>query len=162
MMHEEWIQTDLRECVQAIKSGRSVNSTDDPAGPDDIGVLKTSCVYSGRFDPYKNKRVIQSGIGLVKCAIGAGTVIVSRMNTADLVGASGYIDEDYPNIYLPDRLWAVFPKHGIDPEWLFAIIYSPEIRSRLTDGASGTSASMKNISQETFLSMPVRIPPLRE
>jgi hypothetical protein len=27
------------------------------------------------------------------------------MNTEQLVGASAYIDKNYPNLFIPDRLW---------------------------------------------------------
>lgn len=161
-MIDGWRHADFRECVEEIRSGKSVNSIEEPANSDQIGVLKTSCVYNGRFEPRENKLVIPEEQYLVKCPVTAGTIIVSRMNTADLVGASGYVDRDYPNIFLPDRLWAVFPKQGIDPVWLYYVTSSPEIRARLSDNASGTSASMKNISQDVFLSMPTRIPPLQE
>lgn len=161
-MIDGWRHADFRECVKEIRSGKSVNSIEEPANPDQIGVLKTSCVYNGRFDPRENKVVVPEEHSLVKCPVTAGTIIVSRMNTADLVGASGYVDQDYPNIFLPDRLWAIFPKHGVDPVWLYYVTSSPEIRARLSDNASGTSASMKNISQDVFLSMPARIPPLPE
>lgn len=161
-MIEGWRHADLRECVEEIRSGKSVNSIEEPAKSDQIGVLKTSCVYNGKFDPRENKTVVSAEQALVKCPVTAGTVIVSRMNTADLVGASGYVDRDHPNIFLPDRLWAVVPKQGFDPLWLYYVTSSPEIRARLSDNASGTSASMKNISQDVFLSMPARIPPLHE
>lgn len=161
-MVEGWRHADFRECIEDIRSGKSVNSNEEPATSDQIGVLKTSCVYHGRFDPRENKAVVLEELPLVKCPVAAGTIIVSRMNTADLVGASGYVDQDYPNLFLPDRLWAVFPKNGVDPLWLYYVTSSPEIRARLSDNASGTSASMKNISQDVFLSMPARIPPLPE
>ena len=32
---------------------------------------------------------------------------MSRMNTPDLVGACGYVEHDYPNLFLPDRLWRI-------------------------------------------------------
>lgn len=161
-MIDGWRHADFRECIEEIRSGKSVNSIEEQANSGQIGVLKTSCVYNGRFDPRENKSVVPEERSLVKCPVTAGTIIVSRMNTADLVGASGYVDRDYPNIFLPDRLWAVFPKQGIDPVWLYYVTSSPEIRARLSDNSSGTSASMKNISQDVFLSMPARIPPLPE
>ena len=161
-MIDGWRYADLRECVEEIRSGKSVNSIEEPANSDQISVLKTSCVYNGKFDPRENKAVVPAEQALVKCPVTAGTIIVSRMNTADLVGASGYVDQDHPNIFLPDRLWAVVPKQGVDPVWLYYVTSSPEIRACLSDNASGTSASMKNISQDVFLSMPARIPPLAE
>ena len=159
-MHSGWRRGEFRDCISEITSGRSVNSSDTQAETDEIGVLKTSCVYNGYFDPKENKRVLESEVQLVKCSAKKDNIIVSRMNTASLVGASGLIESDYPNLYLPDRLWLVAPKGQIDVRWFALVVGSPQVRRRLSDAASGTSASMKNISQDVFLNMPVSIPPL--
>ena len=161
-MRERWVKGEFRDCISEITSGKSVNSLDEPATGSSIGVLKTSCVYNGSFDPKENKCVVEAEAHLVKCCARKGNIIVSRMNTASLVGASGLIEFDYPNLFLPDRLWLVAPKSGIDVQWFASVVGSPRVRRRLSDAASGTSASMKNISQEIFLNMPLTIPPLPE
>jgi type I restriction enzyme S subunit len=161
-MPSGWRVSDFDECVGRIRSGKSVNSFDEPVKGNEVGVLKTSSVYNGYFSPAENKRVVPGEIALVKLPVTAGTVVVSRMNSASLVGASGLVKKDAPNLYLPDRLWEVTTRPGIDPRWFAYLAGSPGVRRRLSDNASGTSASMKNISQETFLSMPALIPPLAE
>ena len=161
-MHNDWHRGEFRDCIEEITSGKSVNSVDEPATNGHYGVLKTSCVYNGRFDPTENKRVIDTEKDLVKCPARKGNIVVSRMNTASLVGASGLIEDNYSNLFLPDRLWLVTPSSQIDARWFALVVGSPEVRRQLGDAASGTSASMKNISQETFLAMPVAIPPLAE
>ena len=162
MKPDGWKIADLRACVAEIRSGKSVNSIDEPATDGELGILKTSCVYNGRFDVTENKAIVPSERHLAKCPVTADTIVVSRMNTADLVGASGFVEKDFPHIFLPDRLWAVVPHRDIDPRWLYYVVSSPEVKRRLSENASGTSASMKNISQDVFLGMPARIPPLPE
>jgi restriction endonuclease S subunit len=81
------------------------------------------------------------------------------MNTASLVGESAYVDADVPDVYLPDRLWQVSPKKHVDPEWFALLVGSLAIRRRLKMLASGTSGSMKNISQKQFRSIAVTVPP---
>jgi type I restriction enzyme S subunit len=80
------------------------------------------------------------------------------MNTASLVGESAYVDADVPDVYLPDRLWQVSPKQHVDAEWFALLVGSPAVRNRLRMLASGTSGSMKNISQEQFRSIRVVVP----
>lgn len=145
-----------------MSSGTSVNGTDDPAAAGEVGVLKVSCVATGAFRPEQNKRVLESDIARVSCPVEAGCIIVSRANTADLVGSSALIECDMPNIYLSDKLWKIRTHDQCDPVWLYFSISSPEVRRRLSSGATGSSASMKNISQEFFLSSPIEIPPLTE
>ncbi len=84
------------------------------------------------------------------------------MNTPDLVGASAYTPYSYSDLFLPDRLWQVRPSKKAMGRWLSFVIGSPAMRARLKAIASGTSNSMKNISQDSFLSLPVGVPPIDE
>ncbi len=93
----------------------------------------------------------------------ADTVIVSRANTYELVGASAYVDKDYEGLYLPDKLWQGIRTHpAVDARWLNYLLATDELRARIVDRATGTSGSMKNISQKAFLSISVAVPPLPE
>jgi len=65
------------------------------------------------------------------------------------VGEVGYVPQDWPNLYLPDRLWMTCPSAGrkTDMRWLTALLaHGPAGRS-LRDAATGTSGSMKNIGK---------------
>ncbi len=162
MVPEGWKKTNFKGCIEYIHSGKSVNSFEVPAESHEFGILKTSCVYSGQFNPFENKRVVDHEKKLLKCPAIAGNIIVSRMNTATLVGASGYIEIDWPNLFFPDRLWSITTKKNVLSRWLYYVISSPKNRKRLSDISSGTSASMKNISQESFLGIPLYLPPFKE
>jgi type I restriction enzyme S subunit len=130
--------------------------------PAEFGVLKTSCVYTGSFRPSENKAITKDELDRAKEPVVSGTIIVSRMNTPGLVGASGYVEQGDPMLFLPDRLWQLYPKNDIDARWLAALIGSPHYRALLGSMATGTSSSMRNISQEGLGSLPVVVPPLHE
>jgi len=51
------------------------------------------------------------------------------MNTPALVGEVGFIDDDYVNLYLPDRLWQTKYKNdqSIDGKWLSFILSFPRV-----------------------------------
>ena len=102
-----WEVVPLRHVIKKIESGTSVNSTDSPAGEGELGVLKTSCVYSGTFEAGENKAVVPEEYDRVACPVTAGTLVVSRMNTPDLVGAAGLVQKSNGALFLPDRLWQV-------------------------------------------------------
>src|ERR1700722_3084761 len=101
---QHWSIQPLKYLIEKIESGTSVNAYDEPADADSWGVLKTSCVYSGTFNPAENKTVIETETNRVSCQLKADTLIVSRMNTPDLVGATGLVKIAPENLYLPDRL----------------------------------------------------------
>jgi len=157
-----WLNGCLEDVVATISSGVSVNSEGREKAAGEIGILKTSCVTTGTFRPNEHKVVVHVEVDRVSEPVACDTVIVSRMNTPDLVGASAYIGRDYADLFLPDRLWQVRPSKKAMGRWLSFVIGSPAMRARLKAIASGTSNSMKNISQDSFLALPVQVPPIDE
>ncbi len=154
----------LSEIIATLESGISVNGEDRPAGLDEPGVLKVSAVSNGHFRPDENKAIVNGEAHRPTLFARRGDVLISRANTFDLVGASGYVERDYPNRFLPDKLWRVVLA---DPQrdeiiWLLQVLNSEPVRAELKARASGTGASMKNISKEAFLSIQVVRPPLSE
>ena len=108
---EAWKGVPLSELVAALDAGVSVNSGDRPATGNEVGILKTSAVTNGIFEPQENKVVFdEAERDRVKEPVQGGTIIISRMNTPALVGAIAYIETGFKNLYLPDRLWAAKAK----------------------------------------------------
>jgi type I restriction enzyme, S subunit len=92
-----WAEQPLSRLVAKLESGVSVNAEDRACGADEIGVLKTSCVNGGQFDPRENKVVLDcSEIRRVELNPRRDSILISRMNTFDLVGECAYVDTDYP------------------------------------------------------------------
>ncbi len=141
----------LKRLISGIESGVSVNADDTPAVDGQLGVLKTSCVYSGKFDVAENKTVISADLDRVACPVRANTLVVSRMNTPDLVGAAGIATSDEPNIYLPDRLWQVhFDLRVAVPRFIYWWTRSELYRDQVKMACAGTSSSMQNLNQTSF------------
>ena len=148
----------MGELITELSSGKSVNSEKGTVGPSDIGILKTSCVSYDMFDPTECKKVVEAEARMVSCPVEAGTLIVSRMNTPDRVGACGFVSGDLPNLFLPDRLWKVKLTLEVDPYLIFVLLVSDSNKARLKGMASGTSGSMHNIPKESFENLDVTLP----
>jgi len=146
----DWKLFKLKAIISLIESGTSVNAAQYPASDGEIGVLKTSCVSRLKFIPSENKAVNTDEIYRVSCPVKANTIIMSRMNTPDLVGACGFIEIDYPNLFLPDRLWQVHFEKTVNVKYLWYYLNSKNIRNYYGSLAVGTSSSMQNISQDQF------------
>ena len=163
MTPEGWRASILKDLIAKVATGVSVNSEGRPRGQGEVGVLKTSAVSYGVFRPEENKVVRADDHHRARLNPKKDSVLVSRMNTLSLVGASAYVDRDWPDLVLPDRIWALTPNraraHG---RWLHYLLSSATVRRALIDAAAGTSGSMKNISQERFLGLQVLEPPLPE
>lgn len=159
---EHWAVHPLKRAIERIESGTSVNAADFPAEPGSLGVLKTSCVYTGKFDWAENKTVDDEDLSRVSCPLRKDTLIVSRMNTPDLVGATGLVTEAPNGIFLPDRLWQVYFLVNHSPEFLFYFTKSREYREQVKMACSGTSASMQNLGQDDFRGLLFAEPPKPE
>lgn len=155
---DPWEQRKLAELTKTITTGKSVNSDEGEVSNGDIGVLKTSCVSYDRFNPSESKPVVKSEQQLVKCAVEKDSVIVSRMNTPERVGACGYVSTDFPNLFLPDRLWKLKFQDTVDTYFVYMMLVSSAYKEKITSMASGTSGSMYNIPKETFLNLQLVIP----
>jgi type I restriction enzyme S subunit len=86
------------------------------------------------------------------------------MNTPALVGEVGYVDADYPSLFLPDRLWLATKRSAshVHIRWLSYVLSSGQYRERLREVATGTSGSMKNIARSAFLKLSIPFPSIEE
>lgn len=146
---EHWGLSPLKHLVSKIESGTSVNATDTPAAQGERGVLKTSCVYSGKFDPAENKAILPEEYDRATCPLVVGSLIVSRMNTPDLVGAAGLVSLAPEGVFLPDRLWQV-SFLGVNSSFAYYWSQSASYRAQVKMVCTGTSSSMQNLSQDQF------------
>lgn len=156
---EGWKRVPLCELISALDAGVSVNSGDRPATSNEIGILKTSAVTNGIFEPQENKVVFDEvERGRVKEPVQAGTIIISRMNTPVLVGANAYVETSLENIFLPDRLWAAKSKPGTSMRFVASILGSDKGRAALSKLAKGSSGSMKNITKPDVFAFLIEAP----
>ena len=163
MLPNGWKKVKLGDVIKSLDAGVSVNSVDEPASKNSIGVLKTSCVSSGSFNPKENKAVVSADIDRVSVSVKADRIILSRMNSPSLVGANAYIASDFSNLYLPDRLWQLEPyPNKVNMRWLSYVLGRQETKNRFLNMATGTSNSMKNITKEDVLNLNISLPPIEE
>lgn len=103
-------------------------------------------------------------VARLKCSLRKENILISRMNTPELVGECAYVPCDDPQIYLPDRIWQTNFKKDVDvsAKWLNYLLSSKKYRSLIQNCATGTSNSMKNISKEQLLGLEILYPSFRE
>lgn len=157
-----WEKVKLKHFIYKLNTGVSVNSEETSDKKGQYFILKTSCVYSGIFNPNQVKTIREDEIQRAKLNPKKDSIIISRMNTSELVGKSAYIFEDYSNIFLPDRLWQT-EKTNLEHSvlWLSHNIGHKSFMNEISKISSGTSGSMKNISKSSFLELKSINPPLK-
>ncbi|KZC17490.1 hypothetical protein RHOFW510R12_05735 [Rhodanobacter sp. FW510-R12] len=159
-----WDDRVLGDVVDDLEAGVSVNSTKDEPSQEVPCVLKTSAISGGRFISSQCKVIAHRDWQRTRVGVVRNTILISRMNTPDLVGEVAYVDADYPMLFLPDRVWmARFrPELDIDVTWLGYVLSSSDYSRRIKASATGTSGSMKNISKPALLSIEIALPCVEE
>lgn len=142
--------------IKELRGGKSLAGEESNKNK----VLKTGAVSNDYFNPFEVKNLPTDYIPLDEHKVEKGDVIISRMNTSELVGAAGYVWTSNDNIYLPDRLWKVVLNEGVNTIFLWKLITNEKTKLKIKRIASGTSGSMKNISKSKFLQIRVPLPPL--
>lgn len=159
----EWSVVRQKYFWNTIESGVSVNAADKPVdNSEQYGVLKTSAVSKFMFIPTEHKQVNLEEYGRVSCPVRADSIIASRMNTPELVGACGYVQNNYPNLFLPDRLWQITFKDELSPKYAWYYLSGIRVRQYISSLSTGTSSSMQNISQSQYGNIFITIPSIEE
>jgi type I restriction enzyme S subunit len=161
---EAWNHGMLGDVIDSLEAGVSVNSDEGEPAADAPCVLKTSAILSGQFSPTECKPIVRNEWKRARTSLRGDSILISRMNTPDLVGEVGYVEIDYPWIFLPDRVWMTRFRASarINARWLCYLLSTPEFKLRIQDLATGTSGSMKNISKGALLSLSLPYPTVEE
>lgn len=159
---EGWRRTELRELLERIEAGKSFRCDPRQASSDEWGIVKVSAMTWGEFDETENKSVLPGTEFNPAHEIKPSDVLLSRSNTEELAGATVFVRQTRPKLLLSDKSLRLVPRVGIRPEWLWRVMQSPESRSQLSEMASGTSNSMRNISQEKLVTVQLSLPPMAE
>ncbi|HQC99051.1 MAG TPA: hypothetical protein PK306_25430 [Aquabacterium sp.] len=158
----EWRATQLRELVDSSGAGWSPSCDARPRCGDEWGVLKVSAVSWGQFLPDENKALPANLAPRPELEVQPGDFLVSRANTADLVARSVVVEDTPPRLMLSDKIVRLRLSEACAPRFVQIANSAPEARRYYARVAGGTSSSMKNVSREQILALPVLLPPLAE
>lgn len=156
-----WTPATVDDLVAGFDSGRNLVGNDDSDGA--CRVLKVSAVTSLVYRETESKPLPSGYVPPVEHIVRPGDLLFSRANTSELVGATAYVHATDGRTALPDKLWR-FRWHSdarVAPRYVEKLFQQPAFRRKLSERATGSSGSMKNISREKVLSIPIGIPPTR-
>ena len=152
----------VNEVINSIIAGLSTGGESREKEPGELGVLTTSAVSYGIFDSKAYKVPSEDKIKNKNLVFPTkSSILVSRMNTKELVGAACIVEEDYNELFIPDRIWKLEPNTKlINPYYLISVIQSQLFRTQIDRISTGTSGSMQNISQKNFKNLEIPYPNL--
>ena len=158
----DWRQTQLRELVTSSGAGWSPSCETRPRTGDEWGVLKVSAVSWSQFRPEENKALPAHLEPRPELEVRPGDFLISRANTAELVARSVVVEDTPPRLILSDKIVRLRLSGACDPRFIQLVNSAPKSRSYYARVAGGTSSSMKNVSREQILALPVLLPSLAE
>lgn len=159
---DSWQWARFGDLCLFIEAGWSPQCESRPRGDDEWGVLKISAVTWGRFDPRENKALPRSTQPRPECEVRDGDFLMTRANTVELVARSVVVSNPPSKLLLNDKTLRVRFPTLVDKRYVNLFNNSSVARSYYRTVASGTSESMRNVSRESILSMPIAVPPYDE
>jgi type I restriction enzyme S subunit len=146
-----WALVPLGSVLAGIDAGHSPDLEDTPAGPGQWGVLKVSAVGEDGFRSVENKIVRNRGLYDPAICVRPGDLLMTRANTSQLVGRSCIVENTPPGLMLCDKTLRLrVDERSVPTRYVHIILGLAEVRRQIEIAATGTSGSMKNISQQSI------------
>jgi len=155
-----WPIRKVSDFVERFEGGKNLKSGSD--GPDSCKILKVSAVTSGRYIEDESKPTPDDYSPPKKHYVRQGDLLFSRANTEFLVGATALVDRTNGKTLLPDKLWRFVWAEEVDPIYMHSLFQSHHVRKELSKLSTGTSASMRNISQGKLRTLKFPVAPYSE
>jgi type I restriction enzyme S subunit len=119
----------LRRRITTIEQGWSPQCQNVAAEPDEWGVLKTSAVTSGLFEPSKNKRLPDEIEPDLRWVVRDGDLLMTRgSGSLAFVGQAVVARVDSRHLMVSDLVYRVRLREQ-HPDFVAAILRSPQVRS---------------------------------
>jgi type I restriction enzyme S subunit len=150
-----WPMRKVSEFVSKFEGGKNIQAGSENGSP--YRILKVSAVTSGVYKEEESKPAPDGYQPPENHIVKVGDMLFSRANTEQLVGATAIVEDTDGKTLLPDKLWRFVWSETVAPLYMHALFQSKYVRQELGKLSSGTSSSMRNISQGKLfgLSLPV-------
>lgn len=159
---EGWAWERFGAVITGSEAGWSPSCSNVPRTGTNWGVLKVSAVSWGEFRSQENKELPADLPSRPEYEVLPADFLISRANTEELVARSVIARTPEPKLMLSDKVIRLHLSEYVCREYLNLNNNSTWARSYYAANASGTSSSMKNVSREVIMQLPVPLPPLAE
>jgi type I restriction enzyme, S subunit len=159
---EGWCWASVGQLINAIEAGKSFECLKRKAACDEWGIIKVSAMTWGEFLEEEQKAIPLNAPFDPDSEIHAGDVLLSRSNTAELVGATVLVKQCRPKLLLSDKSMRLLVHSALNHTWFQKAMSSRVARKQMSAVATGTSDSMRNVSQEKVMVVHMPLPPFDE
>jgi len=152
----------LGELIVSISGGKSFKCLESMPDDNQMGVVKVSAVTWGAFQQNESKTCLSADMWNEDYRIKSGDFLISRSNTDEFVGNCVIVEDITKRLMLSDKILRIEYLAGINKWYILYAMRTRFIREQIISIATGTSASMKNISQDGICSLLIPLPPIKE
>ena len=152
-----WAVRKVSDFVSRFEGGKNIQAGSENGSP--YRILRVSAVTSGVYRESESKPSPDGYCPPASHIVRAGDMLFSRANTEELVGATAIVERTDGKTLLPDKLWRFVWNEPVEQAYMHALFQSAHVRRELGKLSSGTSASMRNISQGKLFGLPLPIAP---
>ncbi|MDM3845641.1 MAG: restriction endonuclease subunit S [Aphanizomenon gracile PMC638.10] len=158
-----WEIVRLSQLVLSSESGWSPQCDEIPRNTDsEWGVLKVSAVSWDKFLPGENKVLPEDQKPKPSIEVKNDDFLISRANTVELIAKSVVVENTPPKLMMSDKIIRLNFSSLVDKKFYNLFNNSKIGRIYYKNYATGTSSSMRNVSRQILLNMPVPLPSLIE
>ncbi|MEH2065967.1 MAG: restriction endonuclease subunit S [Nostoc sp.] len=158
-----WQIVRFGQLVLSSESGWSPQCDEIPRNKDsEWGILKVSAVTWDKFLPHENKALPKDEKPRPSIEVRDDDFLISRANTPELVAKSVVVINTPPKLMMSDKIIRLNFSSFVDKRFYNLFNNSKLGRNYYENHATGTSSSMRNVSRQLILNMPVPLPPLNE
>ena len=156
----KWVR--LGEICNNIEGGKSILCKEVVPNEDEIGIVKTGVCSFGYFKENECKTCLSMNDWHDEYAIHQGDFLIGRANTLELVGSCAVVDSIKKKLMLSDKILRINFVNDIDRRFILYVMKSKYLRVQIEQSATGSSPTMKNISQDSIKNYVIVLPPLAE
>lgn len=167
-MSDSWAWTTLGEVFvkqpnkKVIQQGWSPKCHRFPAAGGEWGVLKTTAIQAGSFEPEHNKQLPDGLVPRPNIEVRAGDLLMTCAGPRARCGVPTLVRHTPDRLMMSGKMYRFRPDDRLDSRFLELWLLSPEAQKRIDAMKTGISDSGLNLTHGRFVQLPVPLPPLDE
>ncbi|MDO8278755.1 MAG: restriction endonuclease subunit S [Burkholderiaceae bacterium] len=157
-----WPIEKLDSLLRSIDSGHSPVCHTRKRLNQEWCVLKLSALTGSEYHESEHKVLPEEVAPDQTVEVRRGDLLISRKNTAELVGTAAYVWDTQGKALLPDLIFRlnVADSNRLNSVYLWGLLTLPVKRVQINALASGSAGSMPNISKARLKTLDIEVPPL--
>ncbi|MEU8455415.1 restriction endonuclease subunit S domain-containing protein [Streptomyces griseoaurantiacus] len=151
----------LRWITSHTASGPSPTCENRNIVGNEWGVLKTTAITWGSWDPTQHKVLPEQYWGNEAARVRVGDVVVTKAGPRHRVGVATYVDKPSERIIVSGKMILIRPDpKAVDGRYLACYLSTPGPQSFLDSRKTGMAESQMNFANSDLLGMPLDLPSL--